>query len=102
MRYGSLSLGLENLWVVADRILWSNLLYSLLQYRGYADGPKLSRELSAHFTSRFIFYVEDRWSIEPELSTRGDWYDSAGWSNWDRWSWNLRVSVNYRFGAGLF
>jgi hypothetical protein len=101
-RFGSLSLGLEHLWVVADRILWSNLLNSLLQYRGYADGSKLSKELSAHFTSRFIFYVEDRWSIVPELSTRENWYDSAGRSNWNRWSWNLRVSMNYRFGSGLF
>ena len=93
---------LDHLWVVADRILWSNSISSDLMYDEYESGSSPRHRWHVILASLFSFYVEDRWSIEPELSTRGDWYDSAGWSNWDRWSWNLRVSVNYRFGARLF
>ncbi len=101
-RQGTLYLRLQHLWVVADRILWSNELRSQIWYREYANGTKLERDLSAAFASQFTFYVEDRWSIMPELSAREERRDGARPNHRDRWAWSFRVTVNYRFGAGLF
>jgi hypothetical protein len=101
-RHGSLAFTLQHLWVVADRILWSNSVGSSLWYDERVAGPRPRRYLEAYLTSRLIFYVEDRWSIRPELSTSEILYDRGDHDWLGSWSWRLGVTVSYRFGAGLF
>jgi hypothetical protein len=101
-RHGGLTCSLDHLWVVADRILWSNSLSSDLMYDEYESGSSPRRRWHVILASLFSFYVEDRWSINPELATFANWSESGDHDWHESWAWRFSVSVKYRFGAGLF
>ncbi len=96
---GSVNVQGNYLWVLADRVRWSNNLNGNLFY-SESDAGTASRMQTVRLNSSCSYYIEDRVSLIPAIQL--SWIRASTVNNrLDQRSWNFSLGLNYRLGSAL-